>query len=135
MWASCSRRRNSRRSAVPRRREAMQLRLVTCARTDASTRRPYAPRMPLLPMSKPCRVMWLAIYASARPRLSSNFIHSVGQFHVAIGQTARIVRGKRHLHGFIDIEPLRMVIHFFRDQRHTGHEPEGLVEVLEHEFL
>src|SRR5258708_39082402 len=40
-----------------------------------------------------------------------------------------------HLDRFIDIEPFRMVIHFFRNQRRACHEAEGLVEILEYEFF
>src|SRR5450759_2853260 len=42
---------------------------------------------------------------------------------------------ERHLHGFVDVEPFRMVIHFLRHQRRPRHKAEGLVEILEHEFF
>ena len=68
-------------------------------------------------------------------RLSGNLIHGLGKLHVEVGQAAGIVGGECHVHRLVDIEPLRMVVHFFRDQRRARHEAEGLVEVLEHEFL
>ena len=47
---------------------------------------------------------------------------------------AGIMRGKRHLDSLVDVEPFRVVIHFFGHQRRARHEAEGLVEILEDEF-
>ena len=62
-------------------------------------------------------------------------IHGLGELHIQFGQAPGIVGGKRHFNGLVDVEPFRMMIHFFRDQRRAGHEAEGLVEVLENEFF
>src|SRR6185312_8710921 len=35
---------------------------------------------------------------------------------------------------FVDVEPLRMVVHFFGNQRRARHKAESLIEILEHEF-
>ena len=51
------------------------------------------------------------------------------------GHPAGVVRRQRHLDGLVDVEPLRMMIHFLGHQRRPRHEAEGLVEILEREFL
>src|ERR1700733_684931 len=80
--------------------------------------------------------------SSRRPRaylgagdLTRKLIHRLGELDVAFGQTAGIVRGQGHLDGLVDVEPFRMVIHLFGDERGPRHKAEGGIEVGEYEFL
>ena len=67
-------------------------------------------------------------------RLARNLIHRLGELDVALGQAAGVVGRQGDVNGLIDVEPFGMVIEFFRNQRRTGHEAEGLVEIGKNEF-
>src|ERR1700733_12950134 len=69
-------------------------------------------------------------HASAR-----ELVHSLGQLDIEIGQATRIVGRKRDLYVLVDVEPFRMMVEVFRDQRGARHEAEGLVEIGKDEFL
>ncbi len=62
---------------------------------------------------------------------SGRFIDPFGQFEVACAEAAYVMRGELNADGVVDIEPLGVVIHPFRDQGHLGHESEGFDKVLE----
>jgi len=50
---------------------------------------------------------------------------------VEFAEPARVVRRQDDLYPVVDIEQLRMVVHFFRQKRHSRHEGPGFGEVLE----
>src|SRR6185312_9996570 len=80
--------------------------------------------------AKAMGLMCAMTYAGARrvkASSRSNFVHGLGQFDIEIGDAARIMRGQRHFNLFVNIEPLRMVIHLFGHQRRARHEAKGLV--------
>ena len=58
-------------------------------------------------------------------------VHRRRQREIPFGQSTGIVRRQRHVDPVPDIEPLGMVIEFFRRQRRADHEPERGVEILE----
>src|SRR3954463_14432013 len=61
-------------------------------------------------------------------------VHRGGELDVELGHTAGVVGRQRDLDVFVDIKPLRVVIHFFGDQSRPGHETEGLVKIREYEL-
>src|SRR4051812_47926314 len=71
---------------------------------------------------------------SQGPSTSGQSIHLAGELDVELGDAAGVVGGQGHLDVLVDVEPLGVVIHLFGDQSGSGHEPEGLVEILEYEL-
>src|SRR5712692_1692608 len=61
-------------------------------------------------------------------------VHLLRELDVALGHPTGIMRRKSDLHLVVDIEPFRMVVELFGDERRACHEAEGLVEILEREF-
>src|SRR5262249_17130144 len=140
--ASRGRTHSNRRSTSPRRKESRRRRDAPCAKTGREGRFPlYLARRPTVRTS--CPQMWLGIRASARIRPGSFFrqglpgrqlFHRLGELHIQFGQAPCIMGREGHFDRLVDIEPFRVVVHFFGDQCRPCHESEGLVEVLEDEF-
>src|SRR3984885_3558283 len=72
-----------------------------------------------------------------RPRCPSarELVHCLGKLHVKLGQAAGIMGRERDLYILVDVEPFRMMVELFCDQRSAGHEPESLIEIGKNEFL
>ncbi len=58
-------------------------------------------------------------------------INRIGHLDIQPRNAANIMGSERHAHFVVDIGPLRMVIHFFRQERDFGHERKGLPKILE----
>lgn len=58
-----------------------------------------------------------------------------GHAYVLGTEAAHIVGGQCDLHLVVAVEPLGMVVDFFRQQSHSGHEAESLVEVFQDELF
>src|SRR5438876_12194712 len=65
----------------------------------------------------------------------SEAIHGGGELYVPFGDTPGVMGGQRHFDLVVDVEPFRMVVEFFGNERGTGHESKRLVEILEGEFF
>src|SRR3546814_628483 len=55
------------------------------------------------------------------------------QLHVAIGQAVSVMRGEQNIDTVVDVEPFRMMVRLFCQQRNLGHEPESTVKIIEAE--
>jgi predicted permease len=71
----------------------------------------------------------------AASRLQVDLVHEQRQRDIALGNAFRIVGGQRHIDAIVDIAPVGVMVQLFSLHRHTGHEAEGLVEILENEGL
>ncbi len=58
-------------------------------------------------------------------------VNCMRQPDVEFAEPARVVRRQDDLYAVVDVEQLRMVVHFFRQERHSRHEGPGFGEVLE----
>ena len=61
----------------------------------------------------------------------NNFVHELGQPHIALRDTAAVMGGQGHVDAVVNIAPFRMVIHLFGHEGHPAHKPEGRVEIGE----
>src|SRR3546814_14478008 len=70
---------------------------------------------------------------SIRRGCSQESIDLPRQLHVAIGQAVSVMRGEQNIDTVVDVEPFRMMVRLFRQQRNLGHEPESTVKIIEAE--
>src|ERR1700676_5181628 len=84
--------------------------------------------------NKPAK-RWLRKTAAARRDLPRQLVHGRGELDVKLGQAAGIMGRQRHLDGLVDIEPFRMMVELFGDERGARHEAESLIEIGKDEFL
>ena len=61
--------------------------------------------------------------------LAGDLIHFCCQRDIAFGDTARIVGRQVDDDRGVDVEPLRVVVHGFSDERGAGHEAERLIKI------
>ena len=62
-------------------------------------------------------------------------VDEVCQFDVSHCQPRGVESGEYNLHLFIEVEPLRMMVHLLGAECHTRHEAERLVETRENELF
>ena len=60
-----------------------------------------------------------------------SLVHSGSQLEVQFGEAAGVVRRERHVDAVVDVEPFRVMIELFGNDRHLRHEAESLDEILE----
>src|SRR5207244_4248655 len=63
--------------------------------------------------------------------LGCDFVDGMRQFYIELAEPARIMRRQDDLDPVVDVEELRVVVHFFRQERHSRYEAPGFGEVLE----
>ncbi len=73
----------------------------------------------------------LLMRAAAAVSAGGDLVDGAREHDVAIGHAVDIVGCEDYFHPIIDIEPLGMVIHLFRDEGHLGHEGPGLAKGAE----
>src|SRR4051812_11901927 len=68
---------------------------------------------------------------SVDAKLPGDPVHGLGELDIQLGDAAGVVGRQHHLYRLVNVLPFRVVVVLLGDQGCAGHEPEGLVEILE----
>ena len=74
---------------------------------------------------------WLLFYHNRQRLTLCDSAYLLGKLHIATAQATHFMRTEVDAHCVPNVEPFRMVVHLFGDQRHARLEAPGIYEVAE----